>query len=317
MCERTRLDGVGRRGLRLEHGRLRTGGRFVLIAACVKWVDLRPSVDPVHGTVVPSSNAGGFSAADHSAVEVALRLSDDLSAAVVVVCAGPPAAEDGLRELLASGASRAVRVDLGGGVHGGGVHDDDELGSHTGEEAALLLAPVLAELGASIVVCGDVSADLGSGTVPAYLAHHLRASQALGLLEVSSLGDGTLRAVRRLDGGRREVLSVSGPAVLSVEGGVAELRRASLSAALAVRDVDIDVRHGRAVRHREAPRLRPWRPPARAIPAPQGEHALDRIVALTGALVDRNPPRTVVLDPSEAADAIVEQLRSWGYLPDT
>ena len=45
--------------------------------------------------------------------------------------------------------------------------------------------------------------------------------------------------------------------------------------------------------------------------------ALDRIVALTGALVDRNPPRTVVLDPSEAADAIVEQLRSWGYLPDT
>jgi putative heme iron utilization protein len=40
-------------------------------------------------------------------------------------------------------------------------------------------------------------------------------------------------------------------------------------------------------------------------------------VALTGALVDRNPPRTVVLDPSEAADAIVEQLRSWGYLPDT
>ena len=80
----------------------------MLIAACVKWVDLRPSVDPVHGTVVPSSNAGGFSAADHSAVEVALRLSDDLSAAVVVVCAGPPAADDCLRELLASDPSVAV-----------------------------------------------------------------------------------------------------------------------------------------------------------------------------------------------------------------
>lgn len=285
----------------------------MLIAACVKWVDLRPSVDPVHGTVVASSNGGGFSAADHSAVEVALRLADDLAASVVVVCAGPPAAEHGLRELLAAGVSRAVRIEAGGGAQ-----DDDELGSHTGEEAAALLTPVLSELGASIVVCGDVSADLGSGTVPAYLAHHLGASQALGLLEVSSVGgDGELRAVRRLDGGRREVLSVSGAAVLSVEGGVAELRRASLSATLAAGDAEIDVRHGRSVRHTDAPRLRPWRPPARAVPPPQGEHALDRIVALTGALVDRNPPRSVVLDPPEAADAIVDQLRSWGYLPDT
>lgn len=284
----------------------------MVIAACVKWVDLRPVVDPLHGTVSPSSNGGGFSAADHSAVEVALRLAEVRGVSVVVVCAGPPAAEDGLRELLAAGASSAVRVDLGGDEHA-----DGELGAHTGEAAASLLAPVLSELGASIVVCGDVSADLGSGTVPAYLAHHLGVAQALGLLEVSSLEDGSLRAVRRLDGGRREVLSVSAPAVLSVEGGVAELRRAPLSAALAVRNIAIDVRHGRPVRRIEAPRLHPWRPPARAIPGPQGEHALDRIVALTGALVDRTPPRTVTLDPPEAADVIIEQLRSWGYLSDT
>ncbi len=283
----------------------------MLIAACVKWVDLRPAVDPVHGTVVRSSNGSGFSAADRSAVEVALRLADDLDASVALVCAGPAAAEDGLRDLLAAGASMAVRVDVGGDPH-----DDSELGVHTGEEAASLLAPVLADLGASIVVCGDVSADLGSGTVPAYLAHHLRAAQALGLLEVSLVDDGSLRALRRLDGGRREVLSVSGPAVLSVEGGVAELRRAPLSAALAVRDVDVDVRRGRSLHQVQPPRLRPWRPPARAVPAPHGEHALDRIVALTGALVDRTPPRSVTLDPPQAAEAIVEQLRSWGYLPD-
>ena len=32
-----------------------------LVAACVKWVDLRPEVDRVHGTVTPSEHGGGFS----------------------------------------------------------------------------------------------------------------------------------------------------------------------------------------------------------------------------------------------------------------
>lgn len=282
----------------------------MLIAACTKWVDLRPEVDRLHGTVQPSDKGGGFSAADLSAVEVALRLADAWDGEVVVVCAGPPAAEDGLREVLAAGATRAVRIDLGGGAHA-----DADLGAHTGEEAAAQLAPVLADLGADVVVCGDVSADIGSGTVPAYLAHHLGAAQALGLIGVEVGERGNLRAVRRLDGGRREVLDVVSPAVLSVEGAVAELRRAPLAAALAARDAAIDVRAARPARPNEVPRLRPWRPPARVIAPPVGDHALDRVVQLTGALVDRTPPRTLELDPAAAAEAILDQLRSWGYLP--
>jgi len=166
----------------------------------------------------------------------------------------------------------------------------------------------------SVVVCGDVSADLGSGTVPAYLAHHLGAAQALGLLDVTVSGSGHLGAVRRLDGGRREVLEVAAPAVLSVEGGVAELRRAPLSATLVAGDAPVEARPGRDHHVGDGPRLRPWRPPTRVVEAPTGEHALDRIVALTGALVDRTPPRTVDLEPAAAADAILDQLRSWGYV---
>jgi electron transfer flavoprotein beta subunit len=278
-----------------------------LVAACVKWVDLRPEVDRVHGTVTPSGHGGGFSAADRSAVEVALRLGEAWDARTVVVCAGPPAADAGLRDLLAAGADRAVRVDLPGA-------DAADVGAQTGEGAAALLAPVLSELGASVVVCGDVSADLGSGTVPAYLAHHLGAAQALGLLDVTVSGSGHLRAVRRLDGGRREVLEVAAPAVLSVEGGVAELRRAPLSATLVAGDAPVEVRPGRERHVGDGPRLRPWRPPTRVVEPPTGEHALDRIVSLTGALVDRTPPRTVELDPAAAAAAIVEQLRAWGHL---
>ena len=47
--------------------------------------------------------------------------------------------------------------------------------------------------------------------------------------------------MRRLDGGRREVLAVPPPAVLSVEGAVARLRRASLPAELESRRAVIEV----------------------------------------------------------------------------
>jgi electron transfer flavoprotein beta subunit len=61
-------------------------------------------------------------------------------------------------------------------------------------------------------------------------------------------------------------------------------------------------------------RAEPLRPRARVMPPPAGDTARDRIVALTGALVDRTPPRTVEGTPEEAADAILEQLRTWGYV---
>jgi electron transfer flavoprotein beta subunit len=274
----------------------------VLIASCVKWTDLRPDIDRVHGTVTSGGRDHGFSEADRSAVEVALRLADAWDAEVAVVCAGPAAADAGLRDLLAAGAARVVRVDTATDA--------------SGEVTAALLAPVLsgADLGADVVVCGDMSADRGSGTVPAYLAHHLGAAQALGLIQVEPTAPGRVRAVRRLDGGRREVLTIDAPAVLSVEGSVGELRRAPLAATLAARDSSIEVRTGHPEHHVEPPRLRPWRPPARVLSAPAGDHALERVVQLTGALVDRTPPRTLELDPPAAADAIIEQLRSWGYL---
>jgi electron transfer flavoprotein beta subunit len=120
--------------------------------------------------------------------------------------------------------------------------------------------------------------------------------------------------VRRLDGGRREALRVVAPAVLSVEGAVAELRRAPLAAVLASQGAEPEVASSSVDPHVEEPRLRPWRPPPRVVAAPHGDDALMRIVQLTGALVDRTPPRTLELDPPDAADAIVEQLRAWGYL---
>ena len=75
-------------------------------------------------------------------------------------------------------------------------------------------------------------------------------------------GDRVLRVHRRLDGGRREVLRVRGPAVVSVEAAGVRLRRAALPATLASRDAAIPVtRMAGAAAHRVA---RPGRPPVPA-----------------------------------------------------
>lgn len=280
------------------------------VAVCVKWVDLNPMIDPLHGTVVAGRHGWGLSDADRAAVEVALRIGEAWDVPVEAVCVGPRDAEDMLRELTAAGVARATRLEVTG-------HEAEPPSS---AEIARLVASAWASAAdgdatPDVVVCGDASLDRGSGSVPAFLAHELGAAQALGLVEVDAGGPGELRALRRLDGGRRERLRVPTPAVLSVEGSVATLRRGPLSATLAARSEPIRVVPVRVAVTGDAARLRPWRPRPRALPGPAGDRALDRIVALTGALVDRTPPRTVTAEPAVAAETILDQLRTWGYLP--
>ena len=275
----------------------------MLVAACVKYVDLRPQVDRLTGHVT-DGGADGWSLADLAAVETALRLGATWSAPVAVVSAAPESADEAMRAFSAVGVDRIVRVDLG-------LEAGVELDSSV---VAGALTDTLRSLDASVVCCGDYSADRGSGSVPAFVAHGLDAAQALGTVEVHTEGPGSLRLVRRLDGGRREQLVVDAPCVISVEGSVAELRRASLGATLAAREVAVEVVPVPGLHGHPSPVTRPWSPPARVQPAPAGDVALQRVVELTGALVERTPPRTVELSADDAADLILDQLRTWGYL---
>jgi electron transfer flavoprotein beta subunit len=273
------------------------------IGVALKWVDLRPEVDPLSGSVHDDGHSTGCSAADQAALEWALVLAARWSAPVTVVTVGPTGAEALLRDALAAGATRAVRV--------------DGSGSEPSDQVAVDLARVLAD--ADLVCCGDYSSDRGSGSVPAYLAAILGAAQALGLVQIDPAADpGSLVATRRLDGGRREVLSVSVPAVISVEGSSAELRRAGLGAVLAARTTPIDVLSAPSPGPRSGVRvtgIAPYRPRAQVLPPPSADlDVRDRILALTGALVERTPPRTVHADTVEAADLVLDQLRAWGEI---
>jgi electron transfer flavoprotein beta subunit len=271
------------------------------IAVCVKWVDLHPKLDLGTGSVDLDERRFGFSPADAAALETALAFADERGDTIVrIVCAGPASAEPALRELSATGAAEISRVDL-----------------HHGADSALVASAVAAAVAdCELVLCGDYSLDRQSATVPPQIAAHLGWPQCLGVVEVELSNDGdTVLASRRLDGGWRERVSVDLPAVVSVEGSVATLRRAGMPQVLAARNTEIVVVEPQRSHVSELPvgHCEPLRPRTRRIAPPVGT-TRQRIVELTGALVDRTPPRRIDASPQEAAAVILEQLRAWGYV---
>jgi electron transfer flavoprotein beta subunit len=281
------------------------------VGVALKWVDLRPGIDPLTGEVTTDPRSSGCSAADRAALEWALRLAEAWGGKVLAATAGPPEAKAALELALAAGAHRAVRAALPRQSPSAAV--------------ARSLAPALS--GCSAVVCGDRSLDGGSGSVPAFLATELGAAQALGLVGLQPEGmlpAGGPRAVvaeRRLDGGRRERLRVVPPAVLSVEGATAALRRATLPAVMAARSAPVEVLPGRAspLPPLAPTRTGPFRPRPKALAGPDpGLAPWQRMAALVEGPGQRRQGSVdpVVASPGEGARLIVEALRRWGYLKE-
>jgi electron transfer flavoprotein beta subunit len=270
-----------------------------VIAVCVKWVDLRPEVDPLSGVVHHGARSTGLSDADQAALEWALRAGEAWGEPVLAVTAGPPDADAVLVEALAAGAGSVVRVDLAAGA-----------------ASPVVAAGLAAHLGVCpLVLCGDLSVDGGSGSVPAYLAGHLGAAQALGLVAVELGPPGTVTALRRLDGGRRERLRVMAPAVCSVEGATARLRRAPLAAVLAARRTAIPVQRAAALSAANCHHVvRPYRPRARELPPPHGD-TLDRVRQLTAGAARSTHGQPEVLEPAAAAKRLLDALAAWGTGP--
>jgi electron transfer flavoprotein beta subunit len=266
------------------------------IAVLLKYVDLRPSTDPLTGMVTHDPH-GGLSASDQCALELALQIAESEQLPVRAVSAGGPAADAVLRQALEVGATEVLRVDMS--PHASSADIAAALAVHVGD--------------ARFVLAGDHSLDRGSGSVPAFVAGHLEWAQVLGSAAVVVVADGSLHIERRLDRGRREKVVVSAPAVISVDGGLAPLRRAALPQVLRSTTAEIPV-----TRHPVEPepgRTQPFRPRPRVLNGPDAHlPTRQRLLTLSGALTVFDPPRVVVATPEEAADELFAFLVARGYL---
>jgi len=276
-----------------------------MIVVCWRWVS-------------PGDDArwGGVSSADRSALELALRLSQNGSGEtadepVHVIALGPPGAEQALRTALAAGADSATRIDAPLSL--------------VSSSTAAAIAGVIDDLGGvdalGWVICGDYSDDRGSGSTPAFIAAHLDIAQALGLVGVDPAsvdpagGTRRLLGTRRLDGGRRERLEITAPAVLSIEGSLMHLRRSSPTAELAAQQAVITVIAGPTGPVDAPEEIRPYRPRPRVLAPPTGATTLDRVRSITGAdQQSHHASETVELEPAAAAERVLEALRERGYL---
>lgn len=281
------------------------------VLVCVRPAEPTAEVDSLSGAVSHRSGSPALTDADAAALEYGLRLADVWSAQVHVIGIGGPESEEALRIAAALGAG-TLRVDA---PEAADLMADDRALARVIASAAGPLPSV------RLVLCGDGSADGGTGVLPAFLAHELGAAQALGLthLEVRE-GDGALVGERRLDGGRRELLRVPPGAVCSVEAAGVRLRRAALPAVLRAARAPVESivpTDGQAspVGPVSAGPPRPARPRTRVVAPPDGTAPRDRLRALTGVQAPHHAPELIgPVDAVKAADALLDFLQERGYL---
>jgi electron transfer flavoprotein beta subunit len=309
-----------------------------LVVVCLRHAAARADVDLLTGAVRPAVHGAGPAPAELAALELGLRFAAAWRGTVLAVTAGTPAADATLRDALAAGAAEVLRVDWPEADYLDGLAADEQA-------LAAALAGALRARRPALVLCGDRSADRGTGALPAFLACELDAAQALGLVSLDLPGGGGpgsaqagvaggrgaaeaglaredpeagrlgLVGVRRLPGGWRERLWIGLPAVCSVEAAGVSLRRAPLDAVLASRRAAIPVARpyaGPGIPVAAGP-PRPYRPRTHEVPPAPAGSARERLAELSGVLVQLDPPTLIgPATPGEAAQALLDFLQKPG-----
>jgi electron transfer flavoprotein beta subunit len=158
---------------------------------------------------------------DDYAVEEAVQLSEaDDDVEVVTATIGPERCEETIRQALAKGADRAIRV-----------WDDDlaEMDVIDPGTKADLFAAVVEEVEPDLVLTGVQGGDDAFGATGVALARSIDYEWAAVVNQLDLDADAGVAAVHReLEGGVEELTEVQLPAVLSIQTGINEPRYASL-----------------------------------------------------------------------------------------
>jgi electron transfer flavoprotein beta subunit len=245
------------------------------IAVCIKQVPTRewqPRLNDDKTWIREQDVSYEMNEPDAYALEEGLRLREKHGGEVVVCSAGPARVQQVIREALARGADRALHV------------EDAALGSADAGTAAAALAPAMAEQKFDIILTGLQSDDQGHAQFGPVLAEKLGMPHSTIIMEVQVNGD-ALRVKRELEGGWFQYVSLSLPALLTIQSGINQLRYATLKGIMAAKKKEI----------------------AKVAP-PSGLSPRQRVVALSAP---QKTKQTVMIGgtPAEAAKELVRRLR--------
>ena len=165
---------------------------------------------------------------DAYALEEALQLKEKHGGEVVALCAGPARAAQTIREALAKGADRAIHIE-----------DNDVDSLDTLALSKLLAAAAKAE-SPDLILTGLQSDDLGSGQTGVIMAELLGMPHGTIIMAVEKL-DGSIRVKRELEDGWFQHVTMSLPAVLTIQSGINKLRYATLMGIKKAKSKEINV----------------------------------------------------------------------------
>ncbi|MDX1531847.1 MAG: electron transfer flavoprotein subunit beta/FixA family protein [Rhodothermales bacterium] len=199
------------------------------IAVCIKQTadtTTRPRIADDGRTVAEDGVQWIINPHDEAAVERALKLKEAHGGEVTVVSLGPARIEKSIREALAMGADRAIRLDA-------------ERIPQDPSATARALAAALEGGGYDLVLTGQQAVDDDAALVPLMLGHALGFAAVTGIedLEVS---DGRGTGLREAEGGRARV-SFALPAVVGCNRRLNEPRYPNFKNIMQAKKKPIDV----------------------------------------------------------------------------
>jgi electron transfer flavoprotein beta subunit len=202
------------------------------IAVCIKQVPTRewqPRLRDDQTWIREQDASFEMNEPDAYALEEALRLREKRGGEVVVCSAGPARVQQVLREALARGADRALHV------------EDDSLAAADAFVCAGALASAMAEEKFDLVLTGLQSDDQGHGQTGVVLAERLGIPHSTIIMEIQ-IEPGQpagLRVKRELEGGWFQWISMTLPALLTIQSGINQLRYATLKGIMAAKKKEI------------------------------------------------------------------------------
>jgi electron transfer flavoprotein beta subunit len=193
----------------------------VRIVVCIKEVldsDLNLAFGQVNTELWQKGQAFRLNPNDAGALAAALEeKTKDAAVEITVISLGPERVEQYLREALALGVNKAVRL------------WGEDLAELSPYQKSLLLSRAISLLNADLVLTGASSLDNASGHVGSFIAARLKLPCVVGVTEFQIEGDGKSSTVTRSIGrGVRERVMSSLPAVFTMEGSGGKLSYASL-----------------------------------------------------------------------------------------